>query len=165
MSGQCVDASSIKHPSDCTKYYECVHGNPSMKVCSPGTMFNHLHSVCDWPVNVYKVRPECLEGTKDETIDKQLHTSTSEGPILYVPQTESDTLIKNTTVTSYLTSNTEGPILYVPQTESDPYMKNTTDPSYGIIRPEDYTKENILVVPTSRSPLPLCNSERLVCNF
>ena len=136
MAGQCIDALSIKHPSDCSKYYECVHGNPSMRVCSPGTMFNHLHSVCDWPVNVYKIRPECLEGTKDETIDKQLHTVTSEGPILYVPQTE-----------------------------SDPYMKNTKDTSYGIISPDDYTKENIMVVPTSRSPLPLCNSERLVCNF
>lgn len=137
-------------------------------------MFNHIQSVCDWPVNTYKVRPECLEGTKDETINNQVHTSTSEGAILYAPQPESDTYIKNTTVTSYVTSTPEGPISSVHATESDPYMMKSTadtsyldldldlDTSYGTISPGDYTKDSLLVVPTSRSPLSLCNPERLV---
>ena len=131
-----------------------------MRVCSPGTMFNHIHSICDWPANIFKIRPECLEGTKDETINNQLHTSTSEGPILYAPQPESDTYIKNTTITSYVTSTSKGPISSVPKTESDLYMKITTDTSYVTITPEDHTKENLLVVPTFRTPLSLCNSER-----
>ena len=131
-----------------------------MRVCSPGTMFNHIHSVCDWPENIYKVRPECLESTKDGTINNQLHTSTSEGPILYAPQPESDPYIKNTKVSSYVTTTSEGPISSVPQTESGPYKNNTTDTSYVTISPDDYTKDNLLVVPTSRTPLSLCNSER-----
>ena len=129
--GECIDSSNIKHSSDCSKYYKCDHGNPAMKLCSPGTLFNHILSVCDWPVNVYKVRPECLEETIYETMANKLLTSTSEGPMLYAPQTE-----------------------------SNPYTKNTSDSSYVIISPDDYTTESLLVISTPRTPLPLCNSER-----
>ena len=129
--GECIDSSNIKHSSDCSKYYKCDHGNPAMKLCSPGTLFNHILSVCDWPVNVYKVRPECLEETIYETMANKLLTSTSEGPMLYAPQTE-----------------------------SNPYTKNTSDSSYVIISPDDYTTESLLVIATPRTPLPLCNSER-----
>ena len=94
--GECMDSSNIKHSSDCSKYYKCDHGNPAMKLCSPGTLFNHILSVCDWPVNVYKVRPECLEETIYETMANKLLTSTSEGPMLYAPQTENNPYTKNT---------------------------------------------------------------------
>ena len=130
LPGECIDSSFIKHSSDCSKYYKCDHGNPSMRLCSPGTMFNHILSVCDWPVNVHKIRPECLEGTKEETMTNKQLTSTSKEPMLYEPHTE-----------------------------SDPYTKNTTD-SYVIISPDDYTTENLLVITTPRTPLPLCHSER-----
>ena len=132
MVGQCLDASFRKHSSDCSKYYECVNGAMSMRTCGPETMFNHINSVCDWPANVYKVRPECLEGTMDETVDNNLLT--------YLQQLTS-------------TSTT---------TESDPDVMKTTDTSYLIQTPDDHTKENLLVVATPRTPLPLCNPERLV---
>ena len=44
---------------DCSKYYQCQNNNPIIKVCNPGTFFNPSHSVCDWPVNVAKIRPQC----------------------------------------------------------------------------------------------------------
>ena len=52
---------------DCSKYYQCQNNNPIIKVCSPGTFFNPSHSVCDWPVNVGKIRPECLFDMENTT--------------------------------------------------------------------------------------------------
>ena len=49
------------HEDDCTKYYVCRHGIPMLRICNPGTMFNPSNFVCDWPLNVFKVQPQCQE--------------------------------------------------------------------------------------------------------
>ncbi|XP_075969965.1 hemolectin isoform X2 [Anticarsia gemmatalis] len=51
------------HPSDCTKFYECAPSGVVLKDCGPGTMYNPVTMVCDWPASVALVRPECHEGT------------------------------------------------------------------------------------------------------
>jgi len=48
-----------QHESDCTKFYQIVHGEPVERPCAPGTRFNLALGVCDWPRNV-----ECTAGFK-----------------------------------------------------------------------------------------------------
>ena len=47
------------HPDDCQAFYMCVHSKRVVKKCGPGTLFNPTRMICDWPLNVYKIRPEC----------------------------------------------------------------------------------------------------------
>ncbi|KAK5968852.1 hypothetical protein GCK32_018317, partial [Trichostrongylus colubriformis] len=68
-NGQCVDGLCIERScrgssgvdgyrrvdSDCSKYYQCVHGSWVERPCAPGTVFNERLSVCDHARNV----PEC----------------------------------------------------------------------------------------------------------
>ncbi|CAB3239227.1 unnamed protein product [Arctia plantaginis] len=51
------------HPTDCTKFYECAPDKVVLKDCGPGTMYNPVTMVCDWPASVAKVRPECDSNT------------------------------------------------------------------------------------------------------
>ena len=53
-----------KHESDCTKFYQIVHGNPVERPCAPGTRFNLAIGVCDHPRNV-----ECSAGFKPEIVE------------------------------------------------------------------------------------------------
>lgn len=36
-------------PNDCTKFANCWKGAAVIQSCGPGTHFNAIHSVCDWP--------------------------------------------------------------------------------------------------------------------
>ncbi|XP_078053179.1 uncharacterized protein LOC144478771 isoform X1 [Augochlora pura] len=47
----------LPHPSDCKKFLQCANGGTFIMDCGPGTAFNPLISVCDWPYNV----PGCSE--------------------------------------------------------------------------------------------------------
>lgn len=51
---QCERGSSglQPHPIDCAKFLNCDHGRTFIQDCGPGTLFNPLYSVCDWPQNV-----------------------------------------------------------------------------------------------------------------
>lgn len=40
------------HPHDCTKFLNCDHGRTFIQDCGPGTMFNDIFKVCDWPHKV-----------------------------------------------------------------------------------------------------------------
>jgi len=40
------------HPTSCTSYYHCAHGQGSPIPCGAGTYFNPANSVCDWPANL-----------------------------------------------------------------------------------------------------------------
>lgn len=41
-----------RHPTDCSKYLQCAHGDTLVRDCGPGTVFNPTVLVCDWPRNV-----------------------------------------------------------------------------------------------------------------
>ncbi|KAH9629877.1 hypothetical protein HF086_013412 [Spodoptera exigua] len=41
----------LPHESDCSKFYYCVHGQKVVSSCGPGTHFNPVLQVCDWPAN------------------------------------------------------------------------------------------------------------------
>lgn len=40
------------HPLDCTKFLNCDHGRTFIQSCGPGTAFNDVFKVCDWPHKV-----------------------------------------------------------------------------------------------------------------
>ena len=65
---ECSDTANAvphqAHETDCSMFYHCVpnHGLGSklvLKSCSAGTLFNPKNLICDWPRNVYKVKPKC----------------------------------------------------------------------------------------------------------
>ncbi|KAJ8982219.1 hypothetical protein NQ317_013521 [Molorchus minor] len=41
-----------RHPEDCAKFLNCANGLTFVQDCAPGTLFNPLISVCDFPYNV-----------------------------------------------------------------------------------------------------------------
>ncbi|XP_076288691.1 uncharacterized protein LOC143213077 isoform X2 [Lasioglossum baleicum] len=45
----------LPHPDTCKKFLQCTRGGTFIMDCGPGTAFNPLTSVCDWPYNV----PSC----------------------------------------------------------------------------------------------------------
>nr|XP_050866618.1 uncharacterized protein LOC127071398 isoform X3 [Vespula vulgaris] len=62
----------LPHPETCKKFLQCANGFTYVMDCGPGTAFNPLISVCDWP---YKV-PACKE---EETL-KQVTTTNRPWP-------------------------------------------------------------------------------------
>ncbi|XGW22926.1 hypothetical protein V3C99_005283 [Haemonchus contortus] len=56
---QCRESSGVdgyrRMETDCSKYYQCVHGKWMERPCGVGTVWNERVSVCDHPRNV----PEC----------------------------------------------------------------------------------------------------------
>ena len=67
-------------PNDCSSFYHCnsfqATGKLVKKKCGPGTMFNPVNLICDWPLNVYKVRPEC-KISQDSTVSSSSSTTSS----------------------------------------------------------------------------------------
>ena len=41
----------LPHPTDCTKFYQCVFGDAVELECPPGMHFSVKVKTCDWPVN------------------------------------------------------------------------------------------------------------------
>ncbi|KAI5716618.1 hypothetical protein M8J76_009489 [Diaphorina citri] len=41
-----------KHPSDCSKYFQCIKGRPRLQMCGGGEAFNEFISACDGVENV-----------------------------------------------------------------------------------------------------------------
>ncbi|CAG5053336.1 unnamed protein product [Parnassius apollo] len=41
----------LPHETDCDKFYYCVLGEKVERTCAPGTHFNPMLQVCDWPEN------------------------------------------------------------------------------------------------------------------
>lgn len=42
----------VPHPADCTKFLQCANGGTIIQSCGPGTVFNPIISICDFPRNV-----------------------------------------------------------------------------------------------------------------
>ena len=49
----------LVHETNCSLYYHCNHGTPVIKTCLSPTLFNPEQLNCDWPDNVFRVRPTC----------------------------------------------------------------------------------------------------------
>lgn len=51
------------HPTNCTLFYQCAPTLTGYKLveksCGLGTLYNPAIYVCDWPVEVLRIRPEC----------------------------------------------------------------------------------------------------------
>lgn len=71
---QCEQGASglFAHPYDCTKFLNCDHGRTFIQECGPGTMFNDLFKVCDWPHKVdcgdRSVTGETFEESRQEEV-------------------------------------------------------------------------------------------------
>ncbi len=62
---QCDPAvPNVKHETSCKSFYHCDDSRHQLvlKECGPGTLFNPVSMICDWPNAVSLVRPECAEG-------------------------------------------------------------------------------------------------------
>lgn len=74
QSIQCEQGASglFAHPYDCTKFLNCDHGRTFIQECGPGTMFNDLFKVCDWPHKVdcgdRSVTGETFEESRQEEV-------------------------------------------------------------------------------------------------
>jgi hypothetical protein len=59
----CSDPTGpMPDPVDCAYYQQCAIAGARSAVrqkCGPGTLFNPVQRICDWPLNVYKVAPWC----------------------------------------------------------------------------------------------------------
>ncbi|KAH6937736.1 hypothetical protein HPB50_003743 [Hyalomma asiaticum] len=53
---QCPSAGSVPHPTDCQRFYDCVHQGGQLvafeKTCAAGTVFNPENKLCVWPESV-----------------------------------------------------------------------------------------------------------------
>ena len=64
-------------PWDCTKFANCWKGKPMIQSCGPGTHFNPINSVCDWPAKANCKVQSLDEGSlvspdrPDNTIDQE----------------------------------------------------------------------------------------------
>ena len=56
-----------------------IEGKYALKNCGPGTLFHPMLNICDWPLNVYRVRPEC-EAEKPTTPVPPTQKTTSPEP-------------------------------------------------------------------------------------
>ncbi|XP_053657763.1 protein obstructor-E-like [Anopheles marshallii] len=53
---------SVPHPTDCSKYYVCLHGQPTENQCAATLLFNPVTRFCDFEENVV-----CEEGVPSPT--------------------------------------------------------------------------------------------------
>ncbi|XP_029171270.1 uncharacterized protein LOC114940706 isoform X2 [Nylanderia fulva] len=56
----------LPHHANCTKFVQCAHGATYIMDCGPGTVFNPVNGVCDWPRNV----KGCEDTFKSDDDDK-----------------------------------------------------------------------------------------------
>lgn len=66
-----IDDGFYPNPTDCGKFYRCVHGAPYSFDCGPGTHYNPSIMTCDWPYN-----SGCRSSSKETTnLDSSESTS------------------------------------------------------------------------------------------
>ena len=165
-------------PGDCSAFFHCT-GLQSPKVkkhCAPGTLFNPVTLICDWPLNVYKVRPECNPGSP---ASKQpvISTSTTSTPDRF--NRENNSAVAEATTISSISG---GLLFTIPQSQdfngkqiteeidldlihsnekehlvmlTQPTVSSTvTDSSYGFNGEDD-----IIIVQSAKSSPPLACEE------
>jgi hypothetical protein len=71
LSEKCEAGSNIliSDPEDCTYFLQCIQSGVIVRQkCGPGTLFNPLKYICDWPLNVYKAAPICQRPQRQSTV-------------------------------------------------------------------------------------------------
>lgn len=61
----------LPHPETCKKFLQCANGVTHVMDCGPGTAFNPVTTVCDWPHNV----PSCKTGKFDDKVHRMEDTT------------------------------------------------------------------------------------------
>ncbi|XP_018372656.1 PREDICTED: uncharacterized protein LOC108767342 isoform X3 [Trachymyrmex cornetzi] len=74
----------LPHPETCKKFLQCANGVTYIMDCGPGTAFNPVTTVCDWPHNV----PSCKTGKFDDKVHRI-------GDSTWIPLVASTTLRSN----------------------------------------------------------------------
>lgn len=71
---RCENGASglFAHPLDCRKFLNCDHGRTFIQDCGPGTAFNDVFKVCDWPHKV-----DCGTRNLNGISDGELHGEAS----------------------------------------------------------------------------------------
>jgi hypothetical protein len=71
MSATCEDSAAVLRPDpeDCAYFLQCIQSGVIVRQkCGPGTLFNPLKHICDWPLNVYKAAPICQRPQRQGTL-------------------------------------------------------------------------------------------------
>lgn len=50
--GNCLEGTTVRHPSSCGAFFRCVHGEVQAFQCPQGLFWNTEFNSCDWPSNV-----------------------------------------------------------------------------------------------------------------
>ncbi|XP_063233046.1 hemocytin isoform X2 [Bacillus rossius redtenbacheri] len=85
VPGKVCDVAKPKrpHPTDCRLFYQCVDtpagAQQVQKRCGPGTWYNPVSMVCDWPQVVQPLRPECAS-TRRTTTSVPIYPTTAVCP-------------------------------------------------------------------------------------
>lgn len=105
------------HPDDCTKFLNCDNGRTFIQECGPGTAFNDVFKVCDWPHKV-----DC----GDRPLNGQSNTNTNsysnhnQNTNSY-PNQNTNSYNSNQNVNSYPNQNTNSH----ENSNSNPYNSNS----------------------------------------
>jgi len=71
MSEKCEAGAAVlrQDPEDCAYFLQCIQSGVIVRQkCGPGTLFNPLKYICDWPLNVYKAAPICQRPQRQSTV-------------------------------------------------------------------------------------------------
>ncbi|CAL8134680.1 unnamed protein product [Orchesella dallaii] len=120
IKDDCNDGSFKPNPTDCNKYYQCVHGDWVPRSCSGGLNWNSKLNTCDWPSNA-NCKPSSSVSTSDSDQPQP-------GPQQIVATTTTtSTTTSGTTTTSRPTTTTKPPTT-TSATTSKPQSSQTQYP-------------------------------------
>lgn len=80
---ECLDEISWADPTNCSRYYVCAPWGPQIMDCAPGTHYNPIIQVCDWPQVV-----GCVVSTTSTEAPTTIPSTTPTQPITEAPSTE-----------------------------------------------------------------------------
>ena len=127
-------------PGDCSAFFHCT-GLQSPKVkkqCAPGTLFNPVTLICDWPLNVYKVRPEC---NQESLASKQPVATAGTTSIPDRFNRENNSVVAEATTISSISG---GLLFTIPQSHEYKEKHITEEIDLNLIHPNE--KENLVML-------------------
>ncbi|XP_011630840.1 uncharacterized protein LOC105422952 isoform X2 [Pogonomyrmex barbatus] len=126
----------LPHPETCKKFLQCTNGITYIMDCGPGTVFNPVSTVCDWPYNV----PSC----KTDKFGDKVH------------KIEDSTWVRFDRIDDHKTHNSRA---YVSRPEYSTTISTVLKPTW---RPFMTSQSWI---PTRTTPRPLYNRYEQTVNY